>query len=312
MPSSWLATQLRARADVYNRQFRIARHQTATVSAEDIACFVQQCLAPLFDGLTRAPQPWSDAELADLLDDCYRHGLALCRGRWLTPNTWPLLGQLFGRVLPQWLAPYPGQASTLLTRLLNTLLKLPGTNAWTPFLARWQMLMPKPPQVDDALLMLAWLGGLAEYRHAALQHYQRDPDCFETLLPFHPQRVGERWWSTQQGHWVQTPQRIGASVILGGDFTNPPTLFGDDRAPVIRSGDMVWHLYADAYGLRLLPIKPGAASTLVRATTGSGPLSDMKDLSGWSSTLALDDYDLFTTPQSYAVILIPRPESQHG
>ena len=312
MSSSWLATQLRARADDYNRQFRIARHQTATLSAEDMAAYVQQCLVPLFDGLTQAAQPWSNAELEALLDDCYLHGLGLCRSRWLTATTWPLLIQLYARLLPQWLAPYPDQAGSLVTRLLNTLLKLPGTHAWTPFLARWQMVMPKPDQVDDYLLILAWLSGLAEYRYAALQRYQSNPSGFEPLLPSHPERIAERWWNTQQDHWVKTPLRIGGSVILGGDFTCQPQLFSDDRLPIICSGELAWHVYADAYGLRLLPFTPASDAALAPAPKGSGVLPEVADLTGWNSKLALTDYDLFTSPQSYAVILIPRPESTHG
>ncbi|MFP3977384.1 hypothetical protein [Marinobacter sp. KMM 10035] len=249
MHSGWLAHYLVRRAEPLNQAYRLARQGDPVQFANTFSCFIRDALDPLMSEL----DCWSSEHKAALTETAYHCGLAMVRHGWLTSEHQAVSIPLFRELLPAWLAPYPEDAPGMLTRLLNALSHLSGSNQRAHLLAYWKTCLPTPEAAPDTLLVLGWMSGLPQFREAALEGMRRRPELTVVLGLGDPTLFQNPWWQGSQGQWYTSPVVLGASVWLGGEFSSRPQLLTDSGHTFIKAGSDCWQLHVDAFGQALLP-----------------------------------------------------------
>lgn len=266
MRSEWLAQYLVQQADTLNHAYRLARQGDQGEFARSFSGFLLDALDPLMLAL----DPWPAANKAALAETSYQAGLTLARRGWLAAEHRALTVELFTRVLPTWLAPYPADAPKLLVQLLNTLSHLPSAAQRSKLLERWQRCNPAPDAAPDHLLVLGWMADLPEFRSAAVAALGRQPTLAKHLQLGEAAQLAHPWWQGATAGWRTAPLELGASTWLGGEFSALPVLLTSAEQTLIQAGDDCWQLHADAWGHKLLAHRPERAAPV--------PVQDLQQL----------------------------------
>ncbi len=249
MRSDWLAQYLVNHADALNHTYRLARQGDPTQFANTFSHFIYAALDPLLAALNH----WTVEYKVALTESAYACGLAMVRHGWWTPDYQDISVRLFNEVLPSWLSLYPEQAPHLMTQVLNALTHLPRPEQRAQHLSYWQKCLPSPEVTPDALLIVSWLSGLPQFRSAALEAMQRQPELLKTLAIGDSDGFKHPWWRGPQQSWQTRPVALGSSMWMGGMFSCRPRLLVTPEYTFVQSGNEFWQLYIDTFGQLLMP-----------------------------------------------------------
>lgn len=305
MRSEWLAQYLTCQAEPLNQAYRLARQGDPVRFADAFSGFIRELLDPMLVGLDH----WPGESKAALTEAAYHSGLAMARHGWFAPEHKVVSAPLFQQILPAWLLPYPDDAPRLLIHLLNALSHLPSIPQRSQLLVNFQACLPSPDVVADTLVLLCWMSGLAQYREAALVAMNRCSDLLTTLGLGDPKQFENPWWQGAQKQWRNSPVELGASVWLGGEFTNRPQLATAAGQLLIQAGDDVWQLYADAFGQLLHPhhqAYPKIVAVPACAQVPFGLASHWREFDQPRQCLERPHDWVFSFHNRYAVLVIPK------
>lgn len=167
----------------------------------------------------------------------------------------------------------PEPVLAMLTNAVLTLAATPGARP-DEWIARMAALAPlvKADALEAAGQVVAWRSGMAHYRAGALPAADTLPEPLALAAigadgawpDVRAALLGDRWW-TPAGTGASV--RFGGFVGFGGPFETPPQVRAGTEGFLVRAGDRVGLLVADAWGATL---HPASEEEFNHATPASG------------------------------------------
>ncbi|CZF87056.1 hypothetical protein [Grimontia marina] len=174
----------------------------------------------------------------------------------------------------------------------------------------------------------AWLTGLAQYREIALTKIAALPEPLvrklfkltdsQNLDAFTLQLNEKRWTQSRQvpksekGPDVVERYRIGKCSLVGGEFPLTPRVYIEDEQLYVLSDTRVWRLFADSFGATLVPEDKLLAKDINRVEQKIVndrqliPCDSFNDIADINSVALLDDTLVFTSTETFSVIIAER------
>lgn len=259
-----LSQVLQARRAQYNARFLTARRVRPALDPAAFAAFLEEVLDPL----ARAVAAAAPEAVGWTVDAAYEAALTLCGERLVGRGArQPWMEAGWRRVLPaaaRLVAADPGRVIGAVSNALANLSAVPGARP-QEWIERMAELAPRCGDVPALLRLgqvLAWRGGLAQYRAGALRAADALPEDLALAAVGAPARAA--WSAVRQGleaspwfrpeagappcplPWVAA--RVGEFRGWGGLFLEPPVVWTRDGQFMVRSGAAQWFLVADLHG----------------------------------------------------------------
>ncbi len=263
-----LAAVLSAGRADFNQRFKLAQQHYRGLTADDWLAYIKETLGPVADAVAA-----HDAErVAAVVDVLYDQGLPLVAQHWLGPQTrQPVLATAYRQLLCALAPALAGDPQRLSGSLLNALhqICLHGARSaqqWADSLAR---IAAKISSIDSVLalgVLLAWRGGMAAYREAALQAGATlQPQLAQAALGLPQPPAADLWVRLMQAPTL-TPEEItvspapgvewlgwiGGYTGLGGPYAKLPRIGIAGSKLAASDGTDTWWLAADGYGIQSL------------------------------------------------------------
>lgn len=334
MKSAALQHYLTVERDYCNQMVASVRHQSQSLDTAEFTWFLSDCLDPLMAALDgRSNQETFPIALAG-----FKHGLELAALNWLKNDAKKeLLQQLWSghyREIIAIVQQEPAKTFTQTGNLLSHLNALdPGhPQEWLTIMSRVTGVLEGHAQLTQTGLVCAWMAGLAHYRESALRQLTTLPETVarkllelpdvRDLKQYLDELTKNRWLTVQSAandnpvstHGLKA--RVGSCTLLGGDLPAPPEVFAGDGQFFVRSGDLVWQLYVDAYGSSLLPCDPNdlkrhmSTNNQARIFSGLSQIPGLQDIGDISSTASLADTVALTSAETFAIIVLSAVNTQ--
>lgn len=261
MISEVFASVLRSGRESFNAQFALARRQYPALDAGEFSDFLATCVDPLL-GAVQAVRPEC---VPDVAVHAYETGLALAGQRLAGPGArhpeitagWQRLGQAAAALI----AEAPGRMLASVSNALHRLATTPGARP-AQWLSEMELLAASAGTAENFLRMgqiVAWRSGLAHFRSGALAVAETLPEKLAlAAVGAAPSadwsqlqvRLGaDPWHIPGNGSaGLRLAGRAGAFRGFGGLFSEPPQVIPSHDDFLVRSGDGVWVLTANAFG----------------------------------------------------------------
>lgn len=327
MKSAALKAYFQAERDTCNQMVASVRHQYPNLNLDDFKWFLTHCLDPLIVTLDGQ----SNQITFHVAHAGFQYGLELASLNWLKSESKKALlfkawNDLYPRV-DSLLSLSPGELFAGTSNSLNNILAFgeEKPNSWLDLMIKSCDEISSIEQFKITGVVSAWLAGLAQYREIALQKINELPDGVTRKLfklsdshdlNFHfDQLKASRWFEPQQikastsGTEIREKYRIGKCSFVGGDFPLPPKIFVEDEQMYVFSDTHIWKLYADSFGATLIPsdnLQPEELKQIEQQISNNPKLTSLgrfSDLTDINSVAQLDDTLVFTSPETFSVII---------
>ena len=259
------AVLIAGRAD-FNQRFNLAQQHYRGLTAGDWFAYVKETLEPVADAVATQDA----ARMAAVVDVLYDQGLPLVAQHWLGPQTrQPVLATAYRQLLCALAPALASDPQRLSGSLLNALHQICLHDArcaqrWADSLAR---IAAKVSSIDSVLalgVLLAWRGGMATYREAALQAGAALPPQLAQAALGLPQPPAADLWARLRHAPTLKPEEItvgpqpgvewlgwiGGYSGLGGPFAKRPQIGVAGGKLAASDGTDTWWLAADGYGIQ--------------------------------------------------------------
>jgi hypothetical protein len=273
--SEILREALAAQSETFNSRVKHALRANPSLEPDVLAALLKEGLAPIIDAIdAKAPAYRAQAVFQGF--DLALEVSALGLGR---NGAAPSMIRLWKSLA--------GQAESMaadfkreLASVSNALLFLRGQEGARAeeWLERLERLPPLGSHLREALLVLAWLCGVAPWRKRALLAARSLPAdlceaCFgEDGLHKSLERLeADPWWDPKRGKGPRLMKWIGDFAGNDGPFLEPPKVRVVGDRLVVEGGAHLLELHADRFGVMLIPHsvptgKGGASGTLAGFT----------------------------------------------
>ena len=310
-----------------NQMVASVRHQYPNLNLDDFDWFLSHCLDPLMMTLegqgNRIKFPVAHAG--------FQHGLELTSFSWAKSEfKKALLLKAWNNLFPRLVAPLIQHPGELFAGTINSLSNILAFGEQKP--NTWLDLMITSSDEINALeqfkitgILCAWLAGLAHFREIALNKMSELPDesirklfklsdSQDLGLYFH-QLKASRWLNAQpkrantSGTEIQERYRIGKCSLVGGDFPATPRVFVENDQLYVLSGEHIWRLYADSFGVALISgdnLLPENVTRFDKLVSNNPKLlskSCFGDLNEINSLALLDDTLVVASLETFSVII---------
>lgn len=329
MLSTALINVLAAGRSQFNARVAEARRRNAGFDTAAFGAFVRSGIDPVVQAVNAV----ASERTARTTVAAYDIALELVSQRLAGPDArLPWVNRVWDHLAPRYaslLAAEPEEVLGSLTNAVVHLSRIPGVSV-----DRWIALMVASAPSTDKLSTLqalgqiaAWRSGMAHYRDGALRMAETLPEATALLAVgaaenrhwsevSHAHRANP-WWDEPAGQARTSGIEYGQFTGLGGAFVQPPEVRASSTGFVVRSGERLAYLIADAYGAVLMPATAAqfdnaAASVGSNATSLTGSLlrigSRQYDLDLPADGLALTcnaHTVAVTSPYTHAIRLLP-------
>mgnify|MGYP003632084659 CR=1 FL=1 len=327
MKSVALKAYFQAERDTCNQMVASVRHQYPNLNLDDFNWFLTDCLDPVVLSLDSQ----SNQITFHVAHAGFKYGLELACFNWLKSETkkailFKVWNDLYPRV-DSVLKESPSELFAGTSNSLNNILAFgeDKLNVWLDLMIKSCDEINSIEQFKIIGIVSAWLAGLAQYREIALQKINELPDVVTRKLfklsdshdlNYHfDQLKTSRWFEPQQiktsktGTEIREKYRIGHCSLVGGDFPLPPNVFVEDDLLYVISDTHIWRLYADSFGATLIPsdnLQPEELKQIDQQISNNSALRSLgrfSDLTDINSVAQLDDTLVFTSPETFSVII---------
>lgn len=329
MLSSALINVLAAGRSQFNARVAEIRRRHAGFDTAAFATFVESGIDPV----VRAVHAVASERTARAAVAAYDIALELVSQRLAGPGArLPWVNRVWEHLAPRYaslLAAEPEEVLGALTNAVVHLSTVTGVNV-----ARWMTLMEGSSPHAGTLIELhalgqivAWRSGMAHFRGGALQAAERLPEAtaLVALGAAGNRRLNEvldahhasPWWDESAGQMCSNGIEYGQFTGFGGAFVRPPEVRACSDGFLVRSGERVACLIADAYGAVLMPAVSGTfvnaasevVSPVVRRTGSQLRIHTRQydlDLPADGLALTCNTHTVaITSPYTHAVRLLP-------
>lgn len=317
-----------------NQAVSQAKHQSPLLEISDFQWFLTACLDPLMVHYDTVD--FEEAKAVALSG--FQHGLELTGLNWFKqPERKDLILNTWNTLFPNLLllvSKHPGMIFSQTSNLYSHLLTFGDLypKNWLTLMVQVSStsILDSPKMYQSAGFAAAWLSGLAHLRDPALKEVHSLPsDIVMSLFKItEPNKVDDfltrlnenRWISTYDSHpsrlltsSYQPQIRVGQNSHLGGDFPEPPTVYASENQLLVKSGSLVWRLYADAFGATMILAHLEDLTNLPDMANhpdilaGFSSLTELEDLRAFSSVACLTDTLALTSEDSFSVIIMSLP-----
>lgn len=312
-----------------NQLFASFRHQHPHIDADSFQQFLIQQLDPVVALLDEAGQSVGNFAMAG-----YQHGLDLAVKRWLGKSELAdQVNQLWRDVIPQaihWISPNPQYWLSILANVLYRLHAhdTGAANRWIKLMKQSAKQCQSAEEFKKLGLIAAWFAGLACYRQSALIALAEisdelfiavsQADC-KNRTRIQQALNNNRWldFSITQPQTLSLQKRFGNSIMLDGEFTEPPKVLNYNNQIYVTSANQFWMLFFDVFGEMLIPTQelPSAIhyqqdtrdlNEQLKLYISLGLKTKLPDLASLASCAELEDSLALTSKDSFAVILLNR------
>ena len=270
-----LAEILNAERDKFNARFVLARSKWRALSPQEWKIVLAEDVAPLVLATHQAiPE-----RAATVAEAAYESALELLARDQFGPRASGAMAFLWREILPQVAHIVAVQPRRVLNRACNALLELQSHHLAENWILRLRDLAARgafaksdAEQFERALLILAWLCGLAHARDSALKYLGELPaELAQSLLGV--TKIEPESWAQMLGRLQREPffdptqpnkergenLRLVATVgdweAFGGEMSAPPRVLRRRGALWAWSGRAWWRLHADSFGATLSPAR---------------------------------------------------------
>jgi hypothetical protein len=326
MKSAALKAYFQAERDTCNQMVASVRHQYPNLNLDDFNWFLTDCLDPV----VRTLDGQSNQITFHIAHVGFKYGLELASFNWLKVETKKaLLFKVWNDLYPRVdsvLKESPSELFAGTSNSLNNILAFgeDKPNVWLDLMIKSCDEISSIEQFKVIGVVAAWLAGLAQYRDIALQKINELPDAVTRKLfklsdshdlNYHfDQLKTSRWFEPQQiktspTATIREKYRIGKCSFFGGDFPLPPKIFVEGDQLYVLSDTHIWRLYADSFGATLIPsdnLQPEELKQIDQQISNNPKLISLdrfSDLTDINSVAQLDDTLVFTSPETFSVII---------
>ncbi len=323
-----VAEILRTHRAHFNARFHAAKNRWPHLDAADFSLFLRDQFSPALSAVA-ATAPDLATHSTHL---AYDLALQLVAEKLAGPSARdPLINTLWSSALPPLAALFAREPQRLIGGLVNIAHHLTSTAQARADFWLSQLVALGPRSTDGNQLIrlaqiLAWRAGLAHLRASALHSASSMPPALAlAVVGAPPSSVWSQVLSDHlQNPWYgfspdgqlldlpTEPRRIGAFRGFGGLFSTPPLVGTSGEHILIRSGEDSWLLIADAFGATLHRADANESAAMTAPGTKSLTATLRRQIpAGQAPTsCALTPHSFaFTTAQSHAVFVGPRPKS---
>ncbi len=191
-------------------------------------------------------------------------------------------------------------------------ISLDSTQNWVMNMIGFSSAVSDKKLWQEVGLVQAWLAGMSQYRQEALYILETIPEAiWKQVCPGQSdRRIVE---ALKQDPWLGLPgyaPRFTTDTLIlegfrgyGGNFTAPPVIIGWEEGLLLRTGELYWICFADAYGV-VVVADGRQKEALPPSDTHSGNPDFLADCPAeWpreiSSSLNLDGAVWYTSPLSF-------------